>query len=200
MDSYETIARHFQETLETIAMSVDTLAPGIAAGGSVMTNALLNDGKIISCGNGPDALVAQLFTSHLLSRYEADRPALPAFALGTDSTATSAIAQISGSSDIFSRPVRALGNEADIFFCISSGDSAPNLPRAVQAARERNMSIVLLSNTQEHELPALLEPDDIAIQVESEHRGKTIEMHTMIIHCLCELIDQSLFGPFSDTP
>ena len=70
----------------------------------------------------------------------------------------------------------------------------------MQAARERNMSIVLLSNTQEHELPALLEPDDIAIQVESEHRGKTIEMHTMIIHCLCKLIDQSLFGPISDTP
>lgn len=197
MDAYQTIAGHFQDTLETIAMSVDSLAPGITASGTTMANALLNDGKIIACGNGPDAHVAQLFSSHLLSRYEADRPALPAFTLGADSTAAGAIAQNAGNNEVFSRPIRALGNEGDVLFCINSSSGAPNLLRAVQAARERNMSIVLLSNAEERELNTLLEADDIVVQVASDQRGKTIELHTMIVHCLCKLIDHSLFGQFT---
>lgn len=196
MDAYDIISRQFQDTMETIAMSVDTLAPGISSGGALMTQALLNERKIITCGNGQDAALAQLFVSHMLSRYTTERPALPAMALGCDSTAASAIARNSGHNDIFSRPLRALGAPGDVLLCISSSDGEANLVRAVQAARERNMAIVLLSNTGERELGNLLETDDVALHVPSEHAGRIAEIHTVVIHCLCTLIEHTLFGSF----
>lgn len=86
MDHYQIIAENFQDTIETIAMSVDTLADTIEKGSQLMGEALLADRKIITCGNGVDGALAQLFTCNLLNRFEADRPALPALTLGTDHT------------------------------------------------------------------------------------------------------------------
>ena len=82
MDHYKIIAENFQNTIETIAMSVDTLAGTIEKGSQLMVEALLSDRKIIACGNGVDGALAQLFTCILLDRFEADRPALPALTLG----------------------------------------------------------------------------------------------------------------------
>src|SRR5262245_5412240 len=105
MDSYQIIAENFQSTIETIAMSVDALAEAIARASQLMVTALLADRKIIACGNGADAALAQLFTCNLLNRFEEDRPALPALALGADNAAVTAIAQASNINDIFSRPL-----------------------------------------------------------------------------------------------
>lgn len=196
MDAYDTISRQFQDTIETIAMSVDALAPSISAGSASMAQTLLNGGKILACGNGPDAALAQLFVGHLLSRYETERPALPALALGCDSTAASAITQVNGSNDVFSRPLRALGNEGDTLLCLASALGATNLIRAVQAAHERNMTVVLLSNTGERELENLLDSGDIAVHVPSDNAGRVLEMHTMLIHSLCTLIEHTLFGHY----
>lgn len=197
MDAYDTISSQFQNTIETIAMSVDALAPGINAGSALMAQALLNDRKIVACGNGPDAAMATLFSGHLLSRYETERPALPAIALGSDSAAASAIITDSGINDVFSRPLRALGSPGDVLLCITSTGAPANLLRAVQAAHERNMAVVLMSNSGERELSNLLDSDDVVIQVPSEHTGRVLEMHTMILHCLCTLIEHTLFGNYN---
>lgn len=196
MDAYDTIALQFQNTIETIAMSVDALAPAISAGGTLMAQTLLDDRKIVACGNGPDAALAQLFVAHLLSRFETERPALPAFALGCESTAASAIIQTTGTNDVFSRPLRALGTDGDILLCIASSEAATNLIRAVQAAHDRNMAVVLLSNSEERELENLLDDGDVAMHVPSNHAGRVLEMHTMVIHCLCTLIEHTLFGHY----
>ena len=80
MDHYQIIAGNFQSTIQTIAESVDALAEPVGLASTLMVNALLQD-KIIACGNGVDATLAQLFTCNLISRFEHDRPALPALAL-----------------------------------------------------------------------------------------------------------------------
>lgn len=196
MDAYDTISRQFQDTIETIAMSVDTLAPAISAGSALMAQTLIDDRKIVACGNGPDAAMAQLFVGHLLSRFEAERPALPALALGSESTAASAITQVTGINDVFSRPLRALGNQGDVLLCIASTEATTNLIRAVQAAHDRNMAVVLLSNSGERELENLLDDSDIAVHVPSHHTSRVLEMHTMVIHCLCTLIEHALFGHY----
>lgn len=197
MDSYQTIAGHFQGTVETIVNSVDDLAEPIANASQLLAGALLGDRKIIACGNGADSALAQLFASHLLGRYETERPALPALALGGDCTGASAITHSSGSNDIFSRPLRALGQDGDVLLCINSSTGASNLLRAMQAAHERNMAVVLMSNPLDGELGNLIEPEDVELRVTTDHPGRIVELHTMIIHCFCELIDQSLFGAYS---
>jgi phosphoheptose isomerase len=194
MDYYQIIAENFQSTIETIALSVDNLAEPIERGSQLMARALLEDRKIVACGNGVDAALAQLFACNLLSRFEHERPALPALTLGGDGASITAIAHSSGVIDIFSRQLRALGQAGDVLLCINSSDGANNLLRAVQAAHERNMTVVALSNTGDSELSTLIRAEDVELRVDALRQPRIVELHTMAIHCLCELIDHSLFG------
>jgi phosphoheptose isomerase len=197
MDYYDIIAGNFQATIESIAMSVDELAGPIEAASQLMTQALLEDHKIIACGNGTDGAIAQLFATNLLNRFEHDRPALPALTLGADGPGVTAIAQAGGLNDIFSRPLRALGQPGDVLLCISSGSGANNLLRAVQAAHERNMTVIALSNGGDTQLGTLIRAEDIDISIDAPRQVRIVELHTMVIHCLCELLDHSLFGSYN---
>ncbi|RLA58165.1 MAG: phosphoheptose isomerase [Gammaproteobacteria bacterium] len=198
MDYYQIIAENFQNTIETITLSVDNLAEPIERGSQLMAQALLEDRKIVACGNGVDAALAQLFVSNLLSRFEQERPALPALTLSSDGANITAIAHSSGVIDIFSRQLRALGQAGDILLCINSSDGANNLLRAVQAARERNMTVVALSNTGDGELSTLIRVEDVELRVDAPRQPRIVELHTMAIHCLCELIDHRLFGTYQE--
>ncbi len=196
MDYYQIIADNFQSTIETIAMSVDDLADAIERGSQLMSTALLTDRKIIACGNGVDAALAQLFVCNLLNRFEQDRPALPAISLAADNASMTAIAQSGAFNDIFSRQLRALGQAGDVLLCISSFESASNLLRVVQMAQDREMSVVVMSSLRENSLGAILRPDDVELRINATRRARIVEMHTMAIHSFCELIDHSLFGGY----
>jgi len=197
MDFYQIIAGNFQANIETISLSVDELAIPIEHSTELMTGALLGDRKIIVCGNGPDAALAQLFSCTLLSRLENERPALPALCLSGDASSLTAIATSNGLNDLFSRQVRALGQSGDVLLCISSGDGHNNLIRAVQAAHERNMGVIALSNPGSGELSTLITSEDVELQINAARRPRVIEIQTMVIHTLCELIDRSLFDSYT---
>jgi phosphoheptose isomerase len=197
MDYYKIIAENFQSTIETIALSVDTLAEPIERASQLMVRALLEDRKILACGNGVDGALAQLFASNLLSRFEHDRPALPALALNSDGASLTAIAQSGGINDVYSRQLRALGQGGDILLCINSAATAGNLLRAIQAAHERNMAVIALSNVADGELCTLLQAEDVELRIDATRPPRVVELHTMSIHCLCELIEHSLFGSYN---
>ena len=194
MDYYQRIAGNFQQAIELIAMSVDSLAQPIEHASQLMSAALLNDRKIIVCGNGPDGALAQLFVSNLLNRFEHERPALPAISLGLDAASLTAIATTDHINDIYARQIQALGQTDDVLLCITSGSCHTNLVKAIQSARDRNMLVAVLSNTGDDQLSALLGEGDIELQVSAKRQSRVVEMHTMIIQCLCEMIELSLFG------
>ncbi len=191
MDHYQIISGNFQATIESIAMSVDELAEPLSQASEMMSGALLEDRKILCCGEGADAALAALFTSHLLGHFERERPSLPALCLASDSASLMAISAGSGQEEIFSRQVRALGQSGDVLFCI---DSAPvpgdSLRRAMQSADERGMAVIALLRNADSALAG-----GVAIGVNAARRHRAMELYTMIIHCLCELIDHNLFGP-----
>ena len=197
MDYYQIIANNFQRTIETIALSVDDLAEQIERGSQLIVTALLADRKIIACGNGVDASLAQLFACNLLNRFEEDRPALPALTLSADTASVTAIAQSGSINDIFSRQLRALGQAGDVLLCINSSTGTGNLSQAIHTARERNMSVILMSNSQDSALGALLGAEDVELRVNATRPARIVEIHTMAIHSFCELIDHSLFGHFT---
>jgi len=197
VDHYLLISDNFQDTIETIALSVDALANPISEASQLLVDTLLRDGKIISCGNGADGALAQLFACNLLNRFEHDRPALPALALNSDGASLLGIAQGGGLNDTFSRQVRALGQPGDTLLCISSGGDATNLLRAIQAAHERDLTVVALLHAGDAELGSLLQQEDVRIAVDHPRRARVVEMHTMVLQCLCQLIDHSLFGAYS---
>jgi len=126
MDAETRVREHFAESIATKQSSVDPLSRPIVIGGEIMSEALLDDGKILSCGNGGSAGDAQHFSSELLNRFEMERPGLPAMALTTDSSTLTSIANDYAYEDIFAKQIRALGRQSDVLLAISTSGNSEN--------------------------------------------------------------------------
>ena len=188
------IIGHFGASIETKTLAAEQLPPYIARAAQVMVNALLNGGKILTCGNGGSAGDAQHFSSELLNRFERERPSLPAIALTTDSSTVTSIANDYSYNEIFSKQIRALGNSGDVLLAISTSGNSGNVIQAIQAAHERDMTVVALTGKNGGHMASLLTADDVEIRVPSNVTARIQEVHLLVIHCLCDLIDCSLFG------
>ncbi|EAT10961.1 phosphoheptose isomerase [Bermanella marisrubri] len=198
MEFQERITQHFVDSIETKQQSVMELAPQIEQASASMVNALLNGGKILSCGNGGSAGDSQHFSSELLNRFERERPSLPAIALTTDSSTVTSIANDYSYNEVFSKQIRALGNEGDVLLAISTSGNSANVVQAIQAAHDRGMRVVALTGKDGGDMASLYQPDDIEIRVPSAVTARIQEVHLVVIHCLCDLIDWQLFGPLED--
>ncbi|MEH6347528.1 MAG: phosphoheptose isomerase [Bermanella sp.] len=195
MQFQERISQHFQDSIETKQMAMEMLAPSIEVASECMVNSLLSGGKILSCGNGGSAGDAQHFSSELLNRFERERPSLPAIALTTDSSTITSIANDYHYNEIFSKQIRALGNNGDVLLAISTSGNSANVLQAIQAAHDREMHVVVLSGKDGGDIASILQAEDIEIRVPSDVTARIQEVHLLAIHCLCDLIDLQLFGP-----
>jgi D-sedoheptulose 7-phosphate isomerase len=159
-----------------------------------MLECLLAGGKILSCGNGGSAGDAQHFSAELLNRFEKERPGLPAIAISTDTSTLTAIANDYDFNEIFSKQVSALGNSGDVLLAISTSGNSKNVLAAIEAAHERGMKVVAMTGRDGGTIAAALGVDDTEIRVPSERTARIQEVHLVVIHCLCDLIDTHLFG------
>jgi D-sedoheptulose 7-phosphate isomerase len=190
----ERVRRHFEESIATKKAAI-VLAPAITAAAATMTRCLLEDGKILSCGNGGSAADAQHFSSELLNRFELERPGLPAFALTTDSSTLTSIANDYAFVEVFAKQVRALGQPEDVLLAISTSGNSENVARAIRAAHERGLRVVALTGRDGGAIAGLLADGDIEIRVPAERTARIQEVHLLVIHCLCDLIDAELLEP-----
>ncbi len=194
MDPLTRVRDHFAESIATKQTSADALAESIVAAGRLMSDALLADGKILSCGNGGSAADAQHFSSELLNRFEMERPGLPAMALTTDASTVTSISNDYSYEEIFSKQVRALGKPRDVLLGISTSGNSENVIRAIGAAHERGMKVVALSGRDGGRMADLFDEGDVEIRVPATRTARIQEVHLVVIHCLCDLIDHTLLG------
>lgn len=192
MDMQSRIRQLFQASIDTKQQAMEVLAPYIEQASQVMVNALLNEGKMLSCGNGGSAGDAQHFSSELLNRFE--RPSLPAISLTTDSSTLTSIANDYSLNEIFSKQIRALGQPGDVLLAISTSGNSANIIQAIQAAHDREMIVVALTGRDGGGMASLLLPEDVEIRVPAQVTARIQEVHLLAIHCLCDLIDSQLFG------
>lgn len=190
----ERIRQQFAESIQTKIIAADTLPQAIQAAGQIMVNALLNNHKILSCGNGGSAADAQHFSSELLNRFERERPALPAIALTTDTSTLTSIANDYDYSQIFAKQIKALGNAGDVLLAISTSGNSFNVIEAIKTAAKKQMCVIALTGRDGGEMRKLLTNTDCEIRVPAEKTARVQETHLLIIHCLCDFIDSSLFG------
>ncbi len=160
----------------------------------LITRVLLADGKVLSCGNGGSAADAQHFSAEMLNRFEMERPGLPALALTTDSSTLTSISNDYSYDDIFAKQVRALGRSPDVLLAISTSGNSANVCRAIEAAHERGMSVVALTGGEGGAMAGLLQGPDVEIRVPSARTCRVQEVHVLVLHCLCDLIDAELLG------
>ena len=194
MELADQIGQHFQDSIAVKQRSLEVLIEPIHRAGEAMVNSLLNNGKILSCGNGGSAGDAQHFSAELLNRFEKERPGLPAMALTTDSSTITAIANDYSYEEIFSKQVSALGQAGDVLLAISTSGNSANVAAAMKAAQEREMLTIVLSGNDGGTMAGLLGEQDIEIRVPSRRTARIQEVHLVIIHCLCDFIDTQLFG------
>ena len=194
MELADRIGQHFQDSIAVKQQSLEVLIEPIHRAGEAMVNSLLNNGKILSCGNGGSAGDAQHFSAELLNRFEKERPGLPAMALTTDSSTLTAIANDYSYEEIFSKQVSALGQASDALLAISTSGNSANVAAAMKAAQEREMLTVVLSGNDGGTMANLLGEQDIEIRVPSRRTARIQEVHLVVIHCLCDFIDTQLFG------
>lgn len=193
MDKISFLQQIFNDSLATTQSSF-TLFPVITEAANLLGANLLSGGKVLVCGNGGSAADAQHLASELLNRFELERPGLPAIALTTDSSTLTSIANDYHYHDIFSRQVMALGQEDDILIAISTSGNSTNILQAVDAAHQRAMHTIVLTGNESGKLHQALNKNDIEICVPATQTARIQEVHILIIHCLCALVDQQLFG------
>ena len=194
MDPVARVRDHFVESIATKETAADAIVESIAAAGRVMSDALLADGKILSCGNGGSAADSQHFSSELLNRFEMERPGLPAMALTTDASTVTSISNDYSYEEIFSKQVRALGKPQDVLLGISTSGNSENVIRAIGAAHERGMRVVALSGRDGGRMADIFAEGDVEIRVPATRTARIQEVHLLVIHCLCDLIDTTLLG------
>ena len=196
MSTYDLVAEEFQRALELASVSVDTLVEPLERAAACASRALLEEKKLLCCGNGAGALVSQLFCIGLLHRYEQERPALPAVSLSGDGAILSAVGTVS-TNEVYARQVRANGQSGDVLLAVAASEGNGSIIQAIRAAHDREMQVILLSGGDCTDVSSLTMPEDVEIYVSSSSGPRIIEMQTMIVHCLCKLIDHALFGSYS---
>lgn len=184
----------FSASLQTLHDSQIALSAAIEQAAQRMAACLLADGKILCCGNGGSAVEAQHFSSEMLNRFERERPGLPAIALTTDTAALTSIANDYHYDEVFAKQARALGHAGDVLLVYTTSGNSPSIVKVVEAAHERDMSVVALTGKDGGALAALLKDSDLEIRVPSDSTARVQETHLVITHCLCDLIDRQLFG------
>ena len=188
------IKQHFTDSIQTKINTADTLPETISRVSEMMVGCLVADKKILTCGNGGSAGDAAHFSSEMLNRFERERPSLPAIALTTDTMTLTAIANDYHYNEVFAKQIRALGQEGDILMAITTSGNSENLLAAVEAAHSRSMSVVALTGKEGGKLANTLSDNDVEIRIPSQSTARIQETHLVVIHCLCDLIDQQLFG------
>ena len=194
MDHISRIRAHFADSAQLKLAAVDALAPEIARGAELMAECLLGDGKILACGNGGSACDAQHFAAEMVGRFERERPELPAISLATDTSILTAIANDYTYEQVFAKQVRALGTAGDLLLAISTSGNSGNVVAAIEAARDREMRIVALTGKGGGRIGAMLSAADVELRVPHERTARIQECHLLMIHCLCDAIDNTLLG------
>ena len=194
MDLIAHIGQHFSDSAQTKLDASELLSAPIAGAAEMMVASLLNNGKILACGNGGSAADAQHFAAELVGRFELERQGLAGIALTTDSSIMTAIANDYGYKAVFERQVRALGHPGDILLAISTSGNSPSVVAAIHAAHENEIKVIALTGRGGGEMAGILLDSDIHICVPSDRTARIQEVHLLTIHCLCDAIDCMLLG------
>ena len=190
----EDIRRIFSDCRQAQADSLRLLEGSIALAADRLSKCLKSGGKILLCGNGGSAAEAQHFAAELINRFLEEREPLPAMALTTDGSVVTAIANDYAYEEVFAKQIDALGNEGDFLVLITTSGHSRNLARAAISAHKKKMKILLLSGRDGGSLASSLSSDCLELRVPNRQTPRIQEVHLLIIHCLCHLMEKRLFA------
>ena len=188
------IEQHFIDSADLKYHAAQVLSKPISAAIAAVLASVTSGGKVLACGNGGSAADAQHFAAEFVGRFERERPELGAIALTTDSSILTAVANDYSYEQIFAKQVRALGHSGDVLLAITTSGSSPNVLAAIQAAHERDMTVVALTGKGGGKMNQVLRETDVHICVPHDRTARIQEVHLLAIHCICDGVDVQLLG------
>ena len=194
MNHAENLRKHFEEGIELRTKMARSMPDRLARAGEALAQALKAGKKVLSCGNGGSAADSQHFAAELVGRFERERPGLAGIALTTDTSALTAIANDYDFDRVFSKQVEALGQAGDFLLGISTSGNSRNVIAAIGSAQARGMRVIALTGRDGGEMGRMLRDDDFHLNVEHPRTMRVQEIHLLVVHCLCEVVDNVIFG------
>lgn len=180
------ITKRFDEHLDTY-IKMRNYIEDIRVVADICKNALNEGNKILFCGNGGSAADAQHLAAELVGRFVKERESLPAIALTTDTSILTAIANDYSYDDVFSRQVAGLGQAGDVLIGISTSGNSKNVVKAIELAKQKGLKTVAFTGEGGGILGALC---DAVIAVPSKNTARIQEMHILVGHIVCELVEE----------
>jgi D-sedoheptulose 7-phosphate isomerase len=194
MNPGEQISQHFARSQKALSDALPVLNTNIANSAAAMVEALSAGGKLLICGNGGSAADSMHLSSELLNKFVLERAPLAAIALNSDVSALTSIANDFAFEYVFSKQVEALGKEQDILIVFTTSGNSANINRAIKIANQIGMRVIALTGKTGGTAAGLLTENAIELRVPNDETARIQEVHGLIIHCLCDLIDLQLFG------
>jgi D-sedoheptulose 7-phosphate isomerase len=194
MDLAAHLKGHFDEGIELRKRMAESMPAAIARAGTALAEALKNGRKALACGNGGSAADSQHFAAEIVGRFERERPGMPAIALTVDTSALTAIANDYDFDRVFSKQVEALGQPGDVLLGISTSGNSKNVVEAIKAAHAKDMVVIALTGRDGGAMGKMLRPNDYHLNVAHPRTMRVQEIHLLVIHCLCEVVDNVIYG------
>ena len=189
------IQQHFIDSADLKYQAAQALSHPIACAVHAVLACVTSGGKVLACGNGPSAAAAQQFAAFCVAGFERERPELAALALTVDSTLLTAFADSTADvTPLFARQVRALGQAGDVLLVLSVSGSDANVLAAVEAAHERDMTVLVLTGRSGGLVAGMLRETDVSINVPHDRAARVREVHALVLHCLSDGVDAQLLG------
>jgi len=195
------IQQQFIDSADLKYQCAQDLAPSVEAAIQAVLASVTGGGKVLACGNGASAAGAQHFAASFIGRYERERPELAAMSLSADAAVLSGLANDFDTRAVYARQVRALGHAGDVLLALSTTGNSANMLAAVEAAHERDMTVVALTGARGGRLAQLLRDTDVHVCIPHELPARILEVHHLVLHCICDGVDAQLLGlPDAPTP
>ena len=180
------IKNEFNEHIKASQKTMDALINNIEKAANICIDCLKQGNKILIFGNGGSAADAQHIAAELVGRYKTERKGLSAIALTTDTSAITSIANDYGYLHVFDRQVEALANEGDVVIGISTGGSSANVISALRLANDLGCKTIGFSGRDGGEFNSVC---DVNLKAIAEDTPRIQEMHILIGHTICHLIE-----------
>lgn len=190
----ETVVKELEESANIKKIIAQNLSDTIVNAAKMIIDAYKTGGKVLLIGNGGSAADAQHIAAELVGRFKLERKGLPAIALTTDTSILTALANDYGYDTVFSRQLETLANDKDILIAITTSGTSPNILKAVEIARSKNITVIGLTGGDGGKLQDVA---DITIAVPSDSTPRIQESHITIGHIICNLVEKELFNESS---
>jgi phosphoheptose isomerase len=194
MSELSPLSNYLCEAIDSAAANLEPICEQLEDACNLITQTLLNDRKLIVCGNGHSSPIASLLTTCLMHQQEFERPSLPAINISIDSTTISAIAKDGNYHHVYSKQIRAIGHEGDTLVALSIDGNCSNIVQAIQAAHEKEIKVITLVGFEQGKISAIKQSEDIEVQLHSNSVARAMEAQLMAVNALCYQIENQLFG------